>query len=67
MFRNDTVSYHVGDLDQAKALRDLSGIRFNTHKVRLHTSFCFCTGTHVTKRVTRNHTHAYMPLFPFCQ
>ncbi|KAG0068571.1 nuclear mRNA export, poly(A)+RNA binding protein [Linnemannia elongata] len=38
MFRNDTVSYHVGDLDQAKALRDLSGIRFNTHKLVITTS-----------------------------
>ncbi|KAF8946396.1 nuclear mRNA export, poly(A)+RNA binding protein [Haplosporangium gracile] len=37
-YKNDTVSYHVGDLDQAKALRDLSGIRFNTHKLVITTS-----------------------------
>lgn len=67
MFRNDTVSYHVGDLDQAKALRDLSGIRFNTHKARLHTSFVFVQ-VHMPRSASlRNHSYANMPLFPFCQ
>ncbi|KAF9086720.1 nuclear mRNA export, poly(A)+RNA binding protein [Mortierella sp. AD031] len=35
---NDTASFVVGDLDQAKALRDLSGIRFNYQKLKITTS-----------------------------